>query len=461
MARQLALLCLLAAVVAADVKQAVVEPVDAKQAVVEPVDAKQAVVDVKRALEAAQARVQDQAPVVRYDNHIVAKVVPSTQQQLDDLHAFFRVNGEIDVWKAPTKVGREVHFLASPDEYRWVTSALGEKGLKPEVIVSDVQRIIDNQTASITRAGDVFGWENYHRLSSMYSWMQSLVSHFPGVASLVDGGLSHEGRHMLGVRVAHAEGLPIVFLEAGIHAREWIGPATATYILHQLLMSADPRVQRVARSFEWHVFPSVNPDAYEYSHTTERLWRKSRRRFSFGCFGADLNRNFPYNWGTAGVSWNACSDIFPGSGAASEVETRYRIKYMEPLLPRMKAFIALHSYGQLLIFPWGDTTSKAANFDALAEVGTKAAEAYSSRYGTDVTLGNLATVLYPASGSSMDWAYSQGVPFAFTYELRPGHQSVDPRTGVGFLLPADLILPAAEETTDSVVAMLNAILDKW
>lgn len=49
----------------------------------------------------------------------------------------------------------------------------------------------------------------------MYSWMYSLTSHFPGVATLVDGGLSGEGRHMVGVRIAHAENLPIVFLEGG------------------------------------------------------------------------------------------------------------------------------------------------------------------------------------------------------------------------------------------------------
>ena len=65
------------------------------------------------------------------------------------------------------------------------------------------------------------------------------------------------------------------------------------------------------------------------------------------------------------MSWDSCSETYPGSSAASEVETRYRISYMEPLLPRMKAFIALHSYSQLLIFPWGDSTYKVDNYDAL------------------------------------------------------------------------------------------------
>ena len=39
---------------------------------------------------------------------------------------------------------------------------------------------------------------------------------------------------------------------------------------------------------------------YEFSHTTDRLWRKNRNpnpgTFGF-CPGVDLNRNFGYKWG--------------------------------------------------------------------------------------------------------------------------------------------------------------------
>lgn len=53
----------------------------------------------------------------------------------------------------------------------------------------------------------------------------------------------------------------------GIHAREWIAPATVTYILNELLTSSDPAVRDVAESYDWYIFPSVNPDGYEYTHT--------------------------------------------------------------------------------------------------------------------------------------------------------------------------------------------------
>jgi Predicted carboxypeptidase len=41
-----------------------------------------------------------------------------------------------------------------------------------------------------------------------------------------------------------------------------------TYILNKLLTSEDPVIQDLARSFDYYVFPNVNPDGYVYTHTT-------------------------------------------------------------------------------------------------------------------------------------------------------------------------------------------------
>ncbi|XP_052131952.1 zinc carboxypeptidase A 1-like, partial [Frankliniella occidentalis] len=237
-------------------------------------------------------------------------------------------------------------------------------------MIRNVQGHIDNQTQSDVgrdRHGE-FGFDNFYRIDTIYSWMYKLAKRSGGVASVVKGGLTSEGRHILGVRVAHAPDLPVVILEGGVHGREWASTAAAAFVLDQLVAGEDPEVRRLARSYEWHVFPSVNPDGYEYSHTTaarmtlmtpqDRLWSKSRARTTVRCHGADLNRNFPHHWGTTGVSWDMCSNLYPGTRAASEIETRTRMAYLSPLLDRTRAFIALHSYGQFLLFPWGHSTSR-------------------------------------------------------------------------------------------------------
>lgn len=59
----------------------------------------------------------------------------------------------------------------------------------------------------------------------------------------------------------------IGMIEGGIHAREWISPATVTWIIKEFLESNDPEVRFLAENIEWHIFPVVNPDGYAYTFT--------------------------------------------------------------------------------------------------------------------------------------------------------------------------------------------------
>ena len=92
------------------------------------------------------------------------------------------------------------------------------------------------------------------------------------VASLFSLGKSFEGRELLGVRLSSgrkerarsARAKPALFVDAGIHAREWIAPTTALYAIQQLAGNDSQRglLDRV----DVYVVPSLNPDGYEYSH---------------------------------------------------------------------------------------------------------------------------------------------------------------------------------------------------
>ncbi|CAG7718061.1 unnamed protein product, partial [Allacma fusca] len=60
-----------------------------------------------------------------------------------------------------------------------------------------------------------------------------------------------------------------------IHAREWIAPATVTYIANEIIQ-ANLKSEYWASMFDWYISPVINPDGYEYSHTNDRFWRKTR-----------------------------------------------------------------------------------------------------------------------------------------------------------------------------------------
>ena len=64
----------------------------------------------------------------------------------------------------------------------------------------------------------------------------------------------------------------------------------------------DPSITRLVDKLTWYVIPVLNPDGYEYSHTTNRMWRKTLSPQNYFCKGADPNRNWDAHFGTTGDS---------------------------------------------------------------------------------------------------------------------------------------------------------------
>ena len=136
-----------------------------------------------------------------------------------------------------------------------------------ETYIEDVQSLIDQENPVKHRKRVGFDFKSYHKLKDIYSWLNSLAKAYPERVEVVVGGKTFEGRPIKGVKLSFKEGNPTVFIEGGIHAREWISAATVTYLIDQLLTSKDPQVRQLADSHDWYLFPSFNPDGYEYTHT--------------------------------------------------------------------------------------------------------------------------------------------------------------------------------------------------
>lgn len=96
--------------------------------------------------------------------------------------------------------------------------------------------------------------------------MEKMAEEHPDVATLEYAGKSYEGRDMKVLKISTdpSANKPIIFVDCGIHAREWLAPAMGTYIIHQLVEILENR--RLLDKVDWHVLPVVNPDGYEYSH---------------------------------------------------------------------------------------------------------------------------------------------------------------------------------------------------
>lgn len=109
-------------------------------------------------------------------------------------------------------------------------------------------------------------WDRYYDLDGVYSWIDELAALFPQVATVVIGGRTHEGRQIKGLKISHGPGRKAIFVEGGLHAREWISIATVNFIANEILTNDDAETRAVAQDFDWYIFPITNPDGYDYSH---------------------------------------------------------------------------------------------------------------------------------------------------------------------------------------------------
>ncbi|XP_006910580.1 carboxypeptidase A4 isoform X2 [Pteropus alecto] len=338
-------------------------------------------------------------------------------------------NFKLNVWKSSSTFGLPVDVLVPSVSLQPVKFFLKSQGLEYSVIIEDLQ---------------------------IYREMDSIAGDFPDLVSRVKIGHSFENRSMYVLKFSSGKGShrPAIWLNAGIHSREWVSQATAIWTARKIVSDygKDPAITSILEKMDIFLLPVANPDGYVYTHTQNRLWRKTRSlNPGSSCIGVDPNRNWNAGFSAKGASDNPCSEVYHGPHANSEVEVKSVVDFIQEH-GNFKCFIDLHSYSQLLMYPYGYTNKKASDADELDEVARRAAEALASLSGTQYHVGSIFTTVYQASGSSIDWAYDNGIKYAFTFELRDtGHY--------GFLLPSNQIIPTAEETWLGLKTIMEHVQD--
>lgn len=359
----------------------------------------------------------------------------------------------IDIWTTP---GLGPVDIMVPDNFSRHFSRLP---LISSVMIEDVDLLIAEEAArmksSAERKAEFF--EEYQTLDSIYAWVRNLAASYPSLVSTFVLGTSYEGREILGIKIrANRGATKEFFFNGGIHSREWVSPPTVLYMANELVTkyNSDANVTAIVNGLDLTIIPVLNPDGYVFTHSGDRLWRKNREPNSGSvCVGTDLNRNWPFQWNTGGSSNSPCSDSYHGPSSQSAPETKAVIAYLNSVRSRLAGYIDFHAYSQLLMYPWGYTEQLPADNANFKRVGEAAANALAAVYGTRFDVGNIANIIYVASGSSVDFTYgSLNVKWSYAYELRDQGR-------YGFLLPADQIIPSGIETFESLkVIALQGIL---
>ncbi|XP_038608743.1 carboxypeptidase A2-like isoform X2 [Tachyglossus aculeatus] len=360
--------------------------------------------------------------------HQVLEIIPRNEEQIQNLEQLEAQDHlEIDFWRSPTVPEQTVHVRIPFSSLQDVKIFLESQGIAYSVMIKDLQ---------------------------IFQEMDQLAAAYPTLVSKLQIGSSFENRPMNVLKFSTGGNKPAIWLDAGIHSREWVTQATALWTANKIASDygKDPSITSLLDTMDIFLLPVTNPDGYVFSQTKNRMWRKTRSKIPGSlCFGVDPNRNWDAGFGGPGASNNPCSDSYHGPSANSEVEVQSIVEFIKSH-GNIKAFITLHSYSQLLMYPYGYKCTKLDDFDELNILANSAAQALTSLYGTNYKVGPICSIIYQASGGSIDWSYDYGIKYSFAFELRD--------TGLhGFLLPANQIIPTAEETWLGLKTIMEHVRD--
>ncbi|XP_010896452.1 carboxypeptidase B [Esox lucius] len=387
------------------------------------------------------------AEVKNFDGEKVFRLMPTTDDHVLLIKELAN-NVKLDFWRPDSvdlvTIDMAVDFHVPLAHTDIVYTMLQQSGMKMGVLIEDLQAEMEEHLDSRDINPRAHSYTKYNTWDTIQAWIASISSSNPELISRQVIGNTYEGRPMNVLKIGRKSSStkPSIFMDCGIHAREWISTAFCQWFVKEALSTygTDSEMTSLLNQMDVYVLPIFNIDGYDYTHKTNRMWRKTRSAQSgSSCIGADPNRNWNAGWCTTGASPNPCSDTFCGSAPESEIEVKNVADFIRRNKSSIKAYLTIHSYSQLLLFPYSYTFALAEHHNELMAVAKGASNVLRSLYGTEYTSGPGAATIYPAAGGSDDWAYDLGVKYSFTFELRD--------TGrYGFLLPESQIKPTCEET---------------
>ncbi|NXE15489.1 CBPA2 Carboxypeptidase, partial [Lophotis ruficrista] len=368
---------------------------------------------------------------------------------------------QLDFWINPSTSALPVDVRIPANSIQAVKAFLESYGIEYSILIEDLQIVLDKEKQDMAynqqreRGSNVFNYGTYHPLDSIYAELDHLVSEYSSLVSKLQIGESYEKRPLYVLKFSTGgSNRPAIWIDAGIHSREWVTQASALWTAKKIASDygKDPSITSLLNKMDIFLLAVLNPDGYVFTHTTNRMWRKTRSKNQGSlCVGVDPNRNWDAGFGGPGASNNPCSESYHGPRANSEVEVKSVVDFIKNH-GNIQAFLTLHSYSQLLMYPYGYKCTGPADYAELDALGRAAASSIQSLYGTTFTVGSICTTIYQASGGSIDWSYDYGIKYSFAFELRD--------TGrYGFLLPANQIIPTAEETWLGLKKIMEHVRD--
>lgn len=350
------------------------------------------------------------------EGYQIVRVTIADEQQLGALLTLDAASRGFEIYSDSVGIGL-VDVRISPAQKR----VLDATGLTYAVLVDDLQRLYDKLFGQ-PRGGDFF--DLYRTYDEHVAFLNGLVTAHPDLARIVNLGESVQGRPLWAIRITGpGTKKPAVFYHAAQHGNEIMGACVIAYAARQLLVNydSDPTVAALVDNVELFLLPIMNPDGYE-----------SGDRHNANDY--DLNRN----WGGPGGNPNPFSQ--PETAAVRDFFFDH---------PNVRAHISLHSYGYMIMWPWGYTDELCEDDQLFRELGTEMRDRIFAVHGTDYDrLGPIYTTIYPVRGGTMDYCYGVEGQWAIVFEV-----------GYAHYMPSLEIRPMSEELLPALLSLADWVYD--
>ncbi|MFC1923325.1 M14 family zinc carboxypeptidase, partial [Chloroflexota bacterium] len=344
----------------------------------------------------------------------------------------------LDIWE----INHESDYLLAlvrPEHFQSISQSSFRVEIDDEksTLLQQQYQFLPNQNNGIP------GFPCYRTVEETYTDLAQLSADNPSLATWIDigdswekdtpGGKSGYDLFTLVLTNSAIPGpKPKLYIISAMHGRELPTAELATRFAEYLVdnYSSDPDITWLLDYAEVHITPHANPDGRKIAENGD-FWRKNTDNDD-GCldaswWGTDLNRNSSFKWGGVGASAFPCDDTYHGPAPSSEPETQSLQNYAASIFPDQRGpgdanpaqenasglFITLHSYGNLVLFPWGWTSDVPPNDTSLETLGRKFG--FFTNY--QVCQSGEIGCIYQTSGSTDDWTYGELGVASYTFEL--------------------------------------------
>ncbi len=311
---------------------------------------------------------------------------------------------------AGVRYGEYYDIILTEQEYY---ANLIPSGLPYEVIYEDLTSVKQLERGS------------YHSYAQVVQLMRNMAQTYSNICRFDSVGQTYYGEWIYCVIISDNPGVedptePDVLIMGCHHAREWATVEVPLFFADSLTKaySSNSSIQAMVNSREIWVIPVVNVDGYNYDYPSHNMWRKNRQPYA-GYTGTDPNRTYNGccngdrygDWGSipyySAVTHHPNNDLYcgphgdgpdgnsaPCDDAIVQLVKSHEFNYTE----------SYHSYGELVLWSWGYTSSNPPNNSYLVSYGSNKANLI-HRLGSGYYTPQQASSLYPTSGDTDGWIY--------------------------------------------------------